>query len=429
VNKKLLMIGLLLAAFWPSLANAADEPLTSLRLKTNFNIWRVNLEKADFLNTYPKLSWNGFDVKLADTLDDGLKTKTQSYMVADEATGVDYAAVKRYLQKVASPEVDRAPEDVTISLDEKGKVKFDGFAFNGQSVDFEKAFYLIRQAIQDQVEEIRLPLAITPAKVTVLSDELKQQGIAELISMGETNFANSPRNRRVNIRVGLNSFSGKVVPKGTETGAGDILGRVDQTTGYLPELVIKGDKTVPEYGGGLCQVSTTVYRAVLMGGFPITKRTNHSYAVSYYDPQGLDATIYPPDPDMKFINDTPNSILLQTLIIGDKAYANVYGTPVDRHVDLIGPWYYDYKSPPPARTAYSTKIPAGEKVKLGEAHMGFKADWYRRITYGDPDQMEKLERIHSDYEPRPLFTVFGIDPASPPPEATPENTDKVKLSD
>jgi len=424
------MTGLLLAAFWPSFAHAeTTDPLTSLRLKTNFNIWRVNLEKADWLNTYPKLSWNGFDVRLPESTDEPAKAKTLTYLQASEAEGVDFAEVKDYLQKVVSPEVDRTAEDVTISLDEKGKVKFEGFAFNGQSVDFDTAFYLIRQALKDRVEEVRIPLKISPAQVNVLSDELKQKGIIALISTGETNFANSPKNRRINIRVGLASFNGKLVPPSTETGAGEILGRVDASTGYLPELVIKGDKTVPDYGGGLCQVSTTAYRAVLIGGFPITKRTNHSYAVSYYDPQGLDATIYPPDPDLKFINDTPNAILMQTTTVGDKAYANVYGTPVDRHVDLIGPWYYDYKSPPTARTAYSTKLPVGEKVKLGEAHMGFKADWYRRITYADPGKKEVLERIHSDYEPRPLFTVFGIDPANPPPEATEENTDKVKLSD
>jgi len=408
------MLGIvfIVAAFLPNVSHAQDD-LTSLRLKTNFNIWRVNLATADWLNTYPKLSWNGFDVKLPDDLDGNLKDKTLPKLNATEAIGVDYAAVKRYLEKTASPELDRDPEDVTISLDDKGKVKFDGFAFNGQAIDFERAFYLIRRAIQDKIEEVRLPLKVIPAKVTVLSDELKQKGITELISTGETNFKNSPNNRRINIRVGLASFNGKIVAPGVESGAGEILGKVDGSTGYAKELVIKDDKTVPEFGGGLCQVSTTVYRSLLIGGFPITARTNHSYAVTYYDPQGLDATIYPPDPDMKFINDTPNSILLQTTTVGDKAYSNVYGTAVDRQVDLIGPWYYAFTNIPPARTEYTDKLAPGEKQILGAAHGGFKADWYRRITYADPSQKEKLERIHSDYEARPNYTLIGAEPGSP----------------
>ncbi|MBI5422157.1 VanW family protein [Candidatus Peregrinibacteria bacterium] len=403
----ILLASLALFALIPS-AVFADEPLTSLRIKTNFNIWRVNLEKADWLRPYPKLSWNGFDVKLPDTLDGVAKEKALRSLNSAEAVGVDFTKVRDYLEKVAAPELNREPQDVTISLDDQGKVKFDGFAFNGQSVDYERAFYLIRKALQDNIEEVRIPLTVIPAKVNVLSDELKQKGITQLISTGETNFKNSPTNRRINIRVGLAAFNGKLVAPGVESGAGEIIGRVDGSTGYAKELVIKGDKTIPEFGGGLCQVSTTVYRSLLIGGFPITERTNHSYAVSYYDPQGLDATIYPPDPDMKFINDTPNYILLQTTTVGDKAYSNVYGTPVDRQVDLIGPWYYAFTGTPPPRTEYTTKLAPGEKQLLGAAHGGFKASWYRRITYADPAQKEKLEHIFSNYEARPLYTLIGV---------------------
>jgi hypothetical protein len=119
---------------------------------------------------------------------------------------------------------------------------------------------------------------------------------------------------------------------------------------------------------------------------------------------------------MKFKNDTPNSILLQTTTVGDKAYANVYGTAVDRQVDLIGPYYYDFLPVPPPRTEYTTTLAPGEKKKLGDAHGGFKADWYRRISYPDPSQKEIIERIHSSYEPRPLYTVIGIAPNTSLPD-------------
>jgi vancomycin resistance protein YoaR len=78
----------------------------------------------------------------------------------------------------------------------------------------------------------------------------------------------------------------------------------------LPELVIKKEGTVPEFGGGLCQVSSTAFRAAMNGGLPITQRRNHAYAVQYYAPQGTDATIYPGVVDLKFINDTPGDILI-----------------------------------------------------------------------------------------------------------------------
>ncbi len=408
-----LIFGLVLLTLCPRPVFATDD-LTSLRLKTNFNIWKVNLAKENWTRPESKFSWNGFDVKLPDNLDSVTKDKTLGILKSVDSVDVDFDAVKQYLEKVAAPELDRDPEDVTISLDDKGKVQFDGFAFNGQSVDYERAFYVIRKAIQDRIEEVRLPLRIIPATVNVLSDDLKQKGITQLISTGETNFKNSPYNRRINIKVGLSSFNGRIIPPDTASGAGEILGRVDDTTGYKKELVIKGDKTVPEFGGGLCQVSTTVYRSLLIAGFPILERTNHSYAVTYYDPQGLDATIYPPNPDMKFKNDTPNSILLQTTTVGDKAYANVYGTVVDRQVDLIGPWYYDFTNVPPARTEYTDKLAPGEKQILGAAHGGFKADWYRRITYADPAKKEVIERIHSSYEARPNYTLIGVEPGQSP---------------
>ena len=115
------------------------------------------------------------------------------------------------------------------------------------------------------------------------------------------------------------------------------LGPVDESTGYLPELVIKTDKTVPEFGGGMCQVSTTAFRAALNSGLKVTARTNHAYPVVYYNPQGLDATVYIPNPDLRFINDTPNYILIQTKIVGTQLFFDFYGTSDGRQTKIIGP--------------------------------------------------------------------------------------------
>ena len=393
----------------------AEENQGFIRLKTNFNIWKVNLDNSGWIKEYPKASWNGLDVKLPKYADKKLSDDASKYLTSLSVKGIDYAEVRDYLEKVVTPEIRRDKQDVTIKLDDKGNVVFDGFAMSGQEVDMEKAFYLIKNSFLGSKEDVRLPIITIQPIVNVESEELKSKGIVELLGTGETDFSGSPANRRVNIKVGLASFSGKLVAPGEETGAGKMLGRVDGSTGYLQELVIKGDKTVPEYGGGLCQVSTTVYRSVLFSALPITERQNHSYAVSYYDPQGLDATIYPPHPDMKFVNDTPNYILIQTTTIGNKAYSNIYGTLVARHVDLIGPYYYDYRSIPAARVEYTDKLPPGKKEMLGGAHVGFKASWYRRISYDDGSKPDVLEHIYSNYEARPLYTLIG----GPNPNATP----------
>lgn len=406
-KKIILLISVFIAIFLSPQGLFADEELKTIRLKTDFNLWKVNLNRVDWVNEYSKSSWNGFEVELPEYLDDTTIQQTSGYLNDASVKGIDFTEVKKYLEKIVEPEIHREKQDVKISLDKDGKVLFDGFAISGQEIDYEKAFYLIKKAFSDKQEDVRVPIKVIEPTVTVESEELKSKGIKSLLATGETDFTGSPRNRRNNISIGLGSFSGQLIAPGEESTAGKIIGRVDATTGYLPELVIKGDKTIPEYGGGLCQVSTTVYRSLLFAGLPITERKNHSYAVSYYDPQGLDATIYPPSPDLKFVNDTEGHILLQTLTVGNKAYANVYGTPAERHVDLIGPWYYDYVGAPPAKVEYTNKLKPGEKQIVGGSHGGFKASWYRRISYTDETKPDVLEHIYSNYEARPLYTLIG----------------------
>ncbi|MCK5607293.1 VanW family protein [Candidatus Pacearchaeota archaeon] len=400
----------------------ADDELSHIRIKTDFNIWKVNLNRHDWTNNYFKSFWNDIEVRLPENLNPELQKGTEANLSTESIKGIDFVEIKDYLDKYVAPEINREKQDVTISLDEEGKPIFEGFAFSGQSIDYEKAFYLIRDAFLKGEEDVRLPIKVDPATVTV-SPELEEKGIIELIGMGETDYSGSPYNRRSNIRVGLSRFNGWLIPPKEKVSVIKKLGAVNQYTGYLPELVIKGDKTIPEYGGGLCQVSTTVYRSILFSGLPINERRNHSYAVSYYDPQGLDANIYIPSPDLKFTNDTEDHILIQTTMIDNKAYSNIYGTAVDRHVDLIGPWYYSYRNPPPTRIETTSQLAPGEKEIVGGAHAGFQASWYRRISHGDESKEDIIEHIYSNYQARPLYMMVGEEgPAAPTTDSSDNGT-------
>jgi vancomycin resistance protein YoaR len=172
--------------------------------------------------------------------------------------------------------------------------------------------------------------------------ETNALGIVGLVAHGESNFAGSTKNRMHNIQVGASKFKWILLKPGQEFSFNEYLGPVSEDAGFKPELVIKTSGTVPELGGGLCQVSTTAFRAALYGGLPVTARRNHSYAVKYYAPQGTDATIYPGVQDLKFINDTHAYLLVDTYIEGTKLYFNFYGTPDDRRVEIDGPYQYDY---------------------------------------------------------------------------------------
>ena len=268
-------------------------------LKTNFKIWQLNLRNLDLISDYQKVLFDDFEIKILENQNEIL----EEYLHLEQAQGLDIMKLKRYLDRKVAPDIFREREDVIIDMDEEGNITFEGNGLYGRELDVEKAAIMIINAVENDIKYVNLPVIRYNPEVTILSDKLKEIGIKELVAAGESNFSGSARNRIHNINVGLSKFNGHTIEPNGEFVFGEILGYVSKYAGFLPELVIKGDRTVPELGGGLCQVSTTSFRAALDGGFKITKRTNHSYAVHYYDPVGLDATVYPPSVDFKFIND------------------------------------------------------------------------------------------------------------------------------
>ncbi|MDP1845892.1 MAG: VanW family protein [Candidatus Moranbacteria bacterium] len=235
-------------------------------------------------------------------------------------------------------------KDETRVDPENAKLAFEGdkvSAFstnkNGYEISDQESRENIIKALQEDPykKDINLPTKVLEPEIT--STNLDKYGIKKLIGQGTSNFRGSPKNRIHNINVGASRFNGVIIKPGEEFSFIKTLGPVDASTGYLPELVIKVDKTIPEYGGGMCQVSTTCFRAALNAGLKITARTNHAYPVQYYAPQGTDATVYIPNPDLRFVNDTPGYILMQTHIEGTQLAFDFYGTSDGRKAKLVGP--------------------------------------------------------------------------------------------
>ncbi len=307
-----------------------------------------------------------------------------------------------------SSTLDRSAGSVTISRNASGSIVFEGTGFPGRSVDIRAAARLTAEALSNGVTDIMLPVTETQPQLTVLDDELRSKGITELVTIGESDFHGSTKNRIHNVTTGLKKFNGHLIEQGETFSFVKTLGPVDGTTGYLKELTILGDKTVPDYGGGLCQVSSTAYRGVWEYGFPIVQRKNHSYAVHYYAPQGTDATVYPPNVDIKFLNDSPGALLMQTFIDvpNTKAYFLYYGTKDDRTSEVIGPFSWDFRSAPPPKTEETLEIAPGTRRKVGEAVNGMRTAWFRTLK---KDGKETVQGTYSVYEARPLFYQIGVD--------------------
>lgn len=319
------------------------------------------------------------------------------------------AIIETVREKVAAS-LDRTAGSVTISRNASGAIVFTGTGFTGRTVDLYRTADLTLVALEEDVGTIDLPILVTPAEVHVDDPELSAMGIREVVTIGESAFTKSPVNRRHNIRVGVSRFNGHLIPQGSTFSFGDVLGPVNGSTGYRKELVIQGDETLPDYGGGLCQVSTTAYRGAWEFGLPIVQRKNHSYAVSYYSPQGTDATVYPPRVDLKFKNDTPGALLMQSFVTdNDRAYFIYYGTKDGRKTDIAGPFISNrVQAPTEEKISHTTDLAPGERRKAGERHDGMNVLWYRSVQKEGTGAT--LERVFSHYEARPLYWQVGIEP-------------------
>lgn len=312
---------------------------------------------------------------------------------------LDDEKFNQYIDAEIAPSIEIKTEPVSISRDPSTQeIKFEGRGIDGVKIQRGSLRKSLELAINDSVDDVPMFTEKETAQVNI-SEDLQAIGIKELIGTGHTTFYGSSKNRIHNIGVGMARFNGGIIAPGEEFSFNTRLGRVDNTTGYKKELTITEKGTIPEYGGGLCQVSSTMYRAAIFSGLPITARAPHSYAVSYYAQvlgYGLDATIYLGGQDLKFINDTGNNILIQTMAYDGKAYIKFYGTSDGRTVRMEGPFTSNHHSasPEPIFIVDPTLSP-GAKTQIESRTPGLNALWYRYVTKADGTEIK--ETITSKY--------------------------------
>jgi len=278
--------------------------------------------------------------------------------------------LKSYLLSLAA-DIDTEPTNARFEM-ENGRAKVFLESVPGKKINIQKSEASIIQALVNKRDSAGLTItkmepAITLAKINGL-------GISALLGRGESDYGKSSPARIQNIKMGSSKISGVIVKPGDEFSFNSFLGEIDGNNGFEQELVIKNGELVPEYGGGICQVSTTLFRAAILAGLPITERKPHSFPVKYYNPQGFDATIYPGVTDLKFVNNTPAHILIQGKVKNGKVIFEIYGTSDERTVNMDGPYQYDEK-------------PSGS----------MKAYFVRKISYADGTAKE--ERFDSVYKP------------------------------
>ncbi len=265
-------------------------------------------------------------------------------------------------------------------------------------------------------------LVRTVQKPKISTEDANGLGIREKLGTGMSNYAGSPGNRFKNIRNAVRKLNGILIPPGETFSLLNALQPFTLAGGWLPELVIKGDKIVPEIGGGACQIGTTTFRAAMNSGLPIVERQNHSLVVRYYnDPSnnnpGTDATIYDPSPDFKFLNDTGHAILFEAVDDPDnkKLYFTFWGTSDGRKGSYSPPKVIRWIAAPPEKITETTDLAPGVKT-CQDAHPGAEASFTYTVVL--PDGTTKDQVFTSRYRALAKTCLLGVAPGTLPADGT-----------
>jgi vancomycin resistance protein YoaR len=326
----------------------------------------------------------------------------------------DEDAVRASLAPITG-EIDVPVQEGKFSLDiVDGVVKLTQFSdgADGLGVNVETVLNDLRQIVLED-HDSTIPLVVEVTHPRANPETLEDLGITELLGTGTTNFSGSPYNRILNIHKGADMLNGLLIAPGETFSLLDVLKPIDVEHGWYSELVIKGDKLEKEAGGGLCQVGSTAFRAAMLSGLPIVERRNHSWAISYYAYQGkagVDATIYDPSPDFKFLNDTGHYILWRSRIEGNDIYFELWGTSDGRKGSFTTPTNYNYVSPGPTIETVDPNAAPGSRVCDGHAFTGVTASFDYIVEHADGTT--ETETFTSVYKARPQACVVGPDAAT-----------------
>ncbi len=276
----------------------------------------------------------------------------------------------------------------------------------GVAVDGAATAKLILESFNATTTRKAVSVSLARSTPRIDGADAERLGIHDLLGVGSSYFDGSPANRRKNIAMGKDKMNGILIAPGEEFSQLQALGDINGANGWLPELVIKGDKTVPEYGGGLCQVGSTSFRAAMAAGLKITERRNHSYRVRYYEPIGTDATIYEPSPDFRFKNDTSAHILITAEMKGDALHFSIWGTDDGRKAEQKLSGAYNIIPAPATKYIETTDLAPGQKRCTESAHAGASAHVDYSVTYGDGTS--STERFVSVYRPWGAVCLIGV---------------------
>lgn len=298
--------------------------------------------------------------------------------------------LRGFLQDL-EPALTRQPANARfIFNDETHQLEVIQSAVIGRALNIEASL----QAINEKATagEHNIPLVVDVHNPAVGNDATAEAlGIRDVVSVQTSYFYGSSAARIQNIQTAASRFHGVLVPPGATFSMGEVLGDVSLDNGYAEALIIYGNRTIQGVGGGVCQVSTTLFRTAFFGAYPIVERYSHAYRVSYYeltrsgnvDPDlaGLDATVFVPVVDFKFTNDTSNWLLMETYVNpGARTLTwKFYSTADNRHVEWDTTGLQNIVEPPEPLYQENPDLSKGEMRQVDWEAAGADVTVYRTV--------------------------------------------------
>jgi vancomycin resistance protein YoaR len=371
-------------------------------------------EAADYAARAEKFLGKNFILKFEyDTL---VLQDTDIFKLLYPKGGYDDAKIEDTYNKAVKT-FEREPQNPKFVF-ENGKVTEFEPALDGIKVDYDKFKSLLVVKLvefensEDKSTDFNVPVIKTPPEVT--TEKVNNLGIKELIGRGTSTYYHSIPGRVHNISLATSRINGTLVKPGETFSFNAALGDVSAFTGYQQAYIISNGKTILGDGGGVCQVSTTLFRALLNSGLPITERQAHAYRVSYYEqgsPPGLDATVYSPSPDLKFVNDTPGYILIEAEA-DTKNYSlvfEIYGTSDGRIASITKPIVTNVTAPPPDLYQDDPTLPSGTIKQVEYKAWGAKVTFNYKVTRDGQEIINKT--FLSNYKAWQAVYLRGTGPA------------------
>jgi vancomycin resistance protein YoaR len=335
--------------------------------------------------------------------------------------GLDTGELRSFLNEIA-PSLEKASADARfIFNDDTRELEVIQPAVIGQSLDIDATIQAINENLTAGEHRVNLDLDYQLPRVT---DDMTaaELGITELVHDEISYFRGSDSSRIQNIETASSRFHGVLVAPGETFSMAEVLGDVSLDTGYAEAWIIYGDRTIKGVGGGVCQVSTTLFRTVFFSGLPVVERYPHAYRVYYYEQTysghdaslaGLDATVYVPLVDFKFTNDTPYWLLMETYMGSNWLQWKFYSTSDGRSVEWDSSGLRNKQDPPTPVYQENPSLAKGEIKQVDWAVEGADVS-ISRYVYRDGNLYFE-DAFGTHYEPWRAVCEYGPGTKGMPP--------------